>query len=90
MKDTFQDEVLLHFEWMRSRGKVSPASLPIIRYTTEERLNEIIDFFNANQIFVANPHTYSLDSGGRGILPLMKQRKQENDPLRLLNPGKID
>ncbi|WP_332085105.1 FAD-binding oxidoreductase [Paenibacillus sp. GYB006] len=90
VKDTFQDEVLLHFEWMRSRGKVSPASLPIIRYTTEERLNEIIDFFNKHDIFVANPHTYSLDSGGRGILPLMKQRKLENDPLRLLNPGKID
>lgn len=90
VKETFQDEVLLHFEWMRSRGQVSPASLPIIRYTTEERLNEIIDFFNANHIFVANPHTYSLDSGGRGILPLMKQRKLENDPLKLLNPGKID
>lgn len=90
VKETFGDEVLLHFEWMRSRGKVTPSSLPVVRYTTEERLNEIINFFNANGIYVANPHTYSLDSGGRGILPLMKQKKRENDPLRLLNPGKIE
>lgn len=89
IKETFGDEVLLHFEWIRSRGRVVPSSLPIVRYSSEERLNEIIAFFNENGILIFNPHTYLLDSGGRGIIPAMKEKKGTNDPRGLLNPGKM-
>lgn len=90
IKDQFGDEVLLHFEWARNGGVVTPNSLPIIRFTTEERLYEIIRFFEDNGVKVFDPHTWVLNDGGRGEVGGMSKRKRENDPLGLLNPGKMN
>ena len=44
----------------------SPASaLPIVRYTTPERLNEIIALHEAHGVMIANPHVYTLEDGSR-------------------------
>ncbi len=42
MHDMFPDEVLPHLEFIRFGGKLTCSALPIVRYTTPERLNEII------------------------------------------------
>ncbi|MFE5319037.1 FAD-binding oxidoreductase [Paenibacillus sp. NPDC056579] len=89
IKGRFGDEVLLHFEWIRNGGKLTPSSLPIIKYTTEERLYEIIRYFESIGVKIFDPHTWVLDNGGRGEVGSMQRRKRENDPLGLLNPGKI-
>ncbi|SDJ25293.1 FAD-binding oxidoreductase [Paenibacillus naphthalenovorans] len=89
IKDEFGDEVLLHFEWVKNGGRLSLASLPLIRFKSEERLYEIIRFFEANGVNIFDPHTWVLDSGGRGEVGAMQRKKRENDPLGLLNPGKI-
>lgn len=86
----FGDEVLCHLEFVRFDGKVTCFGLPLVRFTTEERLDEIMAIHEAMGAPVFNPHRYTLEEGG------MKQTdaaqlafKREADPQGLLNPGKM-
>jgi FAD/FMN-containing dehydrogenase len=88
--DYFGDEVMGHLEFVRFNGKVTCFGLPLVRFTTPERLNEIIAIHEAMGAPIFNPHRYTLEEGG------MKQTdsvqlafKKEADPLGLLNPGKM-
>lgn len=89
IKAEFGDEVLLHLEFMRSAGNIVPAALPIIRYSTQERLYEIIAFFISVGATINDPHTWELEMGGRGQMEAMLAAKQANDPRSLFNPGKL-
>lgn len=86
----FGDEVMMHLEFIRTNGQMAPAALQIVRYTTEERLNEIIRYHEENGAFIANPHTYILEDGGmKTVNPEQLQFKEMVDPYGLLNPGKM-
>ena len=90
MYNHFGDEVIMHLEFIRTGGKIAPAALQIVRYTTEERLNEIIRYHEENGVFIANPHTYILEDGGRKTIdPEQLQFKEKVDPYGLMNPGKM-
>ena len=85
----FGDEVMMHLEFFRVGGKVSPAALQLVRYTTEARLNEIIRYHEEQGAFIANPHTYVLEDGGRKVIDTAQVAfKAQVDPYGLLNPGK--
>jgi FAD/FMN-containing dehydrogenase len=91
LKAKFGDEILFHIEFMKNgAGEVIPGSIPIVRFSTEERLNEMIDFCRSIGVFVANPHVNNVEGGGRyredNVQLLTKQRY---DPQGLLNPGKM-
>jgi hypothetical protein len=91
LKARYGDDFLLHLEFMKNgTGVVVPGSIPVVRFMTEERLNEMIDFCRSIGIFVANPHSNNVEGGGRyredNVQLLTKQRY---DPLGLLNPGKM-
>ena len=88
--DHFGDEVVGHLEFVRFNGKITCFGLPLVRFTTPERLNEIIAIHEAMGAPIFNPHRYTLEEGG------MKQTdsvqlafKKEADPQGLLNPGKM-
>jgi len=86
----FGDEVMMHLEFVRNGGRVCPAALQVVRYTTEERLNEIIRYHEDNGAFIANPHTYLLEDGGmKQVDPDQVDFKAQVDPYGLLNPGKM-
>lgn len=86
----FGDEVLMHLEFFRVHGQVCPAALQLVRYTTEARLNEIIRYHETQGAFIANPHTYILEDGGRKeINDTQVAFKAQVDPYGLLNPGKM-
>ncbi len=90
MYTQFGDEVMIHLEFLRAGGKAVPAGLQLIRYSTEERLNEIIRLHEQQGAFIANPHVYTIEDGGdRQIDPDKVAFKQEVDPYGLLNPGKM-
>jgi FAD/FMN-containing dehydrogenase len=91
MHRLFGDEVLLHTEFMRFNGRITCSGLPIVRYTTPERLNEIIALHEEHGVFIANPHVYTLEDGTRHKKTDADQYgfKQEVDPYGLLNPGKM-
>jgi FAD/FMN-containing dehydrogenase len=85
----FGDEVMMHLEFFRVNGAVIPGALQLVRYTTEERLNEIMRYHEENGVFIANPHTYIIEDGGRKIIdPEQLKFKQMVDPHGLMNPGK--
>jgi len=85
----FGDEVMMHLEFFRVNGAVVPGALQLVRYTTEERLNEIIRYHEAQGVFIANPHTYIIEDGGRKVIdPEQLKFKEMVDPYGLMNPGK--
>lgn len=86
----FGDEVMMHLEFIRVGGVVAPAALQIVRFTTPDRLRNIIKYHEDNGAFIANPHTYILEDGGRKTIdPVQLQFKEMVDPYGLLNPGKM-
>lgn len=91
MTEMFPDEVLPHLEFIRFAGRVTCSALPIVRFTTEERLNEIIALHEQHGVFIANPHVFTLEDGSRHKATGADQLglKAEADPYGLLNPGKM-
>ncbi|MCM2290972.1 FAD-binding oxidoreductase [Allorhizobium sp. BGMRC 0089] len=90
MTRLFGDEVIGHLEFLKFDGQIQCSGLPLVRFTSKERLEEIIRLHEENGCPVFNPHRYTLEEGG------MKQTdevqlafKKETDPKGLLNPGKM-
>jgi FAD/FMN-containing dehydrogenase len=91
MRDLFGDEVLPHLEMIRFGGRVTASALPIVRYTTPERLDEIIALHESRGVMIANPHVVTLEDGSRHKRADADQLgfKHAVDPHGLLNPGKM-
>ena len=62
--ELFGDEVIGHLEFIKFDGEIQCAGLPLVRYTTEERLEEIIRLHEDNGCPIFNPHRYTLEEGG--------------------------
>jgi FAD/FMN-containing dehydrogenase len=91
MCDLFGDEVLPHLELIRFGGRVTASALPIVRYTTPERLDKIIALYESHGVMIANPHVVTLEDGSRHKRADADQLgfKHAVDPHGLLNPGKM-
>ncbi|MBY5933814.1 FAD-binding oxidoreductase [Tateyamaria omphalii] len=90
MRDALSPEVLHHLEVLKEGGKVMFAGLSLVKFTTEERLDEIIQIHEDAGAMVFNPHRYTLEEGGRQTVDDRQLKfKQEADPKGLLNPGKM-
>jgi FAD/FMN-containing dehydrogenase len=91
LKERFGEEFLFHIEFMKAAtGRVIPGAIPVVYYTTEARLNEMIDFCREIGVSVANPHVNNVEGGGRyrpDNVQLLAKHKY--DPKGLLNPGKM-
>jgi FAD/FMN-containing dehydrogenase len=86
----FGDEVLMHHEYTKEKDRCRIGALPLIRYTTEQRLNEIMRLFEADGCTINNPHISKLEDGGRFDPEGRKMAFRATvDPLGLLNPGKL-
>lgn len=90
MSDYFGDEILIHLEFVRINGKVSPTAIQLVRFTTAERMAEIIKIHEDRGVAIANPHTYILEEGGmKAINHSQLEFKRQVDPYGLMNPGKM-
>ena len=90
VRETFGAEVLQHLEVMRENGKVMFAGLPIVAFSTPERLEEIVQMHEDMGCMIFNPHRYTLEEGGRQSTDARQLNfKKEADPKGLLNPGKM-
>lgn len=90
MARLFGDEVPTHLEFVRFDGAVGCFGLPLVRFTTEERLEEIVALHEANGCPIFNPHRYTLEEGGmKETDPVQLAFKKRSDPKGLLNPGKM-
>ena len=91
LKNKFGDEIFFHLEFMKlGTGVVIPGAIPLVRFTTEKRLEEMIDFCRSIGVSVANPHSNHVEGGGRYRADHVQLlAKQRYDPRGLLNPGKM-
>lgn len=86
----FGEEVMAHLEFVRFDGTVTCFGLPLVRFTTEERLDEIVRIHESMGAPVFNPHRYTLEEGGMKRTDAVQLAfKREADPQGLLNPGKM-
>jgi FAD/FMN-containing dehydrogenase len=85
------DEVLVHLEFIRTKeGEMTCSGLQLVRFSTEERLNEIMHIHREHGVYIANPHVYVVEDGKQGqVNPDVVATKMRFDPAGLLNPGKL-
>uniref|UniRef100_E6QJ05 FAD linked oxidase-like protein n=1 Tax=mine drainage metagenome TaxID=410659 RepID=E6QJ05_9ZZZZ len=91
LRARYHNEILFHIEFMKNgESAILPGSIPLVYFTGEERLNELIAYCREIGVFVANPHVNYLEDSGRfrsDSLQLLARHKY--DPQGLLNPGKM-
>ena len=89
--ETFGDELVLHFEFTRFSGKVAAVAMPLLRYESAERLEEVIEILEVRLgVTVFNPHRVTLEEGGmKRTDPAQLEFKRQTDPKGLLNPSKM-
>jgi FAD/FMN-containing dehydrogenase len=86
----FGAELPAHLEVARFDGKVTCFGVPLVRFTTEERLEEIMRIHEDMGAVIFNPHRYTLEEGGmKRTDEVQLAFKREVDPKGLLNPGKM-
>jgi hypothetical protein len=91
LKRRFGGDILFHIEFMKNgQGVIVPGSIPVVRFSTEERLSEMIEACREIGVSVANPHVNHVEGGGRyrddNVQLLAKKLL---DAKGLLNPGKM-
>ena len=90
MRAEFKGEVIQHLEAIRMNGKIAFAGLSLVKFTTEQRLDEIVKIHEDAGALIFNPHRYTLEEGGRQHADNAQLTfKREADPKGLLNPGKM-
>ncbi len=90
LEKRFGDEVLFHVEAVRFAGQICAIGLQIVRFTTEERLDEIMRIHEEAGSPIFNPHTFLLEEGGMKLVDQAQlDFKRKADPKGLLNPGKM-
>jgi FAD/FMN-containing dehydrogenase len=91
LRERYGKEILFHIEFMKNgEGVVVPGAIPLVYYTDEDRLNEMIAYCREIGVFIANPHVNHVEGGGRYRADnIQLKAKQRYDPRGLLNPGKM-
>ncbi|MFZ1055618.1 MAG: FAD-binding oxidoreductase, partial [Opitutaceae bacterium] len=103
LRRRFPGEILLHLEWTAGNAKMMRGNsvannaeaivvggIPLLFFKSEERLGEILRCCEEIGVFIANPHTFVLEDGGRHPNIADKRAfKAQTDPAALLNPGKM-
>lgn len=90
LKARYGADFLFHIEFTKWEGVVTPGAIPVVRYTNDEHLQNMIRFCGEIGVGVANPHVNFLEGSGRWRPDDAKLvAKQSYDPRGLLNPGKM-
>ena len=91
MEAELSDEVMSHIEFLRDmNGTLTCSGLPLVRYSSEERLNAIMDIYRSHGVKINNPHVIHIEDGKQGMVRAdVVAMKRACDPHNLLNPGKL-
>ena len=91
LRQQLGDEVLVHLEFIRTKeGAMNCSGLQLVRYSSDARLNEIMQIHRDAGVYIANPHVYIVEDGKQGqVNPDVVATKMRFDPAGLLNPGKL-
>jgi FAD/FMN-containing dehydrogenase len=91
LRQRLGDEVLVHLEFIRTKeGAMNCSGLQLVRYSTDQRLDEIMQIHREHGVYIANPHVWAVEDGKQGqVNPDVVAAKLRFDPAGLLNPGKL-
>ena len=85
----FGDEIYMHHEFAKLHGSFLAFALPLVKWTTKERMYEIIARFEQDGCAIYNPHVVTIEEGGmKQIDAAQIDFKKYADPHGLMNPGK--
>jgi FAD/FMN-containing dehydrogenase len=86
----YGDEILFHHEMARMHGAVQIFALPLVRWTSKERMYQIIDEMKRlDGCDTYDPHAITIEDGGMKEIDTGQiDFKREADPHGLMNPGK--
>lgn len=86
--EKFEGEIINHLEYTRSGGRLYASQLPMMRYSNQERLHEVIRALAAMGCINYNPHAGTFEEGNHcGPDAQRLELKRRFDPKGLLNPG---
>ncbi|EGD58073.1 FAD linked oxidase domain protein [Novosphingobium nitrogenifigens DSM 19370] len=84
------DEMPMHLEFATIDGELVCFGIPLLRFTSAERLAQIHAILRSHGCQVFNPHTYVLENGGMQVAdPQQLAFRRTSDPHGLFNPGKM-
>ncbi len=90
LRKKFGKKLLWHLEAVSQQGVPRLAALPVLKWSNEKELNEIIDDCKSIGAIIFNPHVLTVEGGGLGVVDSDQVKaKQKYDPKGLLNPGKL-
>lgn len=85
------DDLIGHLEFIRFDGTVQCVGLPMVKYTTTERLDELMRIHEDTGCPIFNPHRYTLEEGGMKQTDTVQLAfKQETDPKGTVEPRQDD
>jgi FAD/FMN-containing dehydrogenase len=85
----YGDDLLRHHEFARERGDYQLFALPLLKFTTKEKLYEITARFEELGCTVFDAHVYTIAEGGmKQVDEVQMAFKAIADPHGLMNPGK--
>ena len=85
----YGDDLLRHHEFARERGEYQLFAIPLLKFTTAEKLYEITARYEELGCTVFDAHVYTIAEGGmKQVDPVQMAFKAEADPYGLMNPGK--
>ena len=79
----------MHLEFIRTKeGAMNCSGLQLVRYHSDERLNEIMQIHREHGVYIANPHVYIVEDGKQGqVNPDVVATKMRFDPHGPAQPG---
>ncbi|TAG24855.1 MAG: FAD-binding oxidoreductase [Rhodobacterales bacterium] len=87
--ERYGEEIYWHHETARMGGEVHFFALPIVRWTSKDRMYQIIAELEAEGCAIYDPHAITIEDGGmKAIDTTQIDFKREADPHGLMNPGK--
>jgi FAD/FMN-containing dehydrogenase len=88
--ERYDDEVYMHHEMARMHGDIQIFALPLLRWSSAERVYQIIsEMERLDGCTVYDPHVVTIEDGGmKEIDSSQIDFKRQADPHGLMNPGK--
>ena len=91
MRKKYGKNLLWHLEAVSQQGVPRIAALPVLKWSGENELNQIMDDCKSLGAIIFNPHVVTVEGGGLGVIDSDQVKaKVKYDPKGLLNPGKLE
>ncbi len=91
LRKQYGKKLLWHLEAVSQQGVPRLAALPVLKWSGENELKQLMDDCKSLGAIIFNPHVITVEGGGLGVIDADQVKaKIKYDPKGLLNPGKLE